>query len=86
MPRFEPKHMGDLLSRWDELWATTGGEPYPASVRGEILDLVVQSKRLLQFDAIGDGYMMQAANFLNQGNLRQSLANLKLALDSYLPN
>jgi hypothetical protein len=63
--RFEPKHRGDLRTRWDELWATTGGEPYPASVRGEVLDLVRHSRCLLQFDAIGDGYMMRAANFLN---------------------
>jgi hypothetical protein len=87
VPRFEPKHMGDLRTRWDELWAKTARAPdYPRGLGVEVLDLITQSKSILQFDAIGNGCVMQAVGLLNQGNLRQSLAHLKLAYDSYLPS
>jgi hypothetical protein len=85
--RFEPKHMGDLRTRFDELWARAAHAPdYPANLGAEVLDLITQSKSALQLDAIGNGFVMQAVGSLNQGDLRLSLAKLKLAYESYLPS
>jgi hypothetical protein len=85
MTSFEPQHMGDLRSRHAALWLKSARTPYPDGLWEEVLDLIVQSKKILQFDAIGAGFVMQAVGFLNDGKLRQSLASMKLAYDSYLP-
>ena len=87
MTAFEPKHMGDSRTRFDALWIRVAESPTPTEkLRTAVLDLITQSTNLLQFDAIGKGFVMQAVNFLNQGNLRQCLANMKFALDSYQPS
>jgi hypothetical protein len=83
---FQPKHMGDIRTYFDELWERTGNVPgYSDGLRGEVFNLIAQSERILQFDPLGKQYVTEATGILYAGNARIALAKFKLALDSYLP-
>jgi hypothetical protein len=60
---FVPKNMDDLRMRFAELWLKSAHTPYPDSPLADVLDLIAQLRSVLQFDAVGDGYVMQAVNF-----------------------
>jgi hypothetical protein len=71
-----PRNLGDLRTRFAALWLESAHTPYPDSIRADVLELITASKPLLDVDAIGEGYMMQAVNFLNHGNFRFSAAHM----------
>jgi len=83
---FEPRHMGDLRKRLDELASEVEDGGHSEIVRGHILVLITKSELLLHYDPLGTMYMLEAVNFLHEGDLRACLDRFKFALDSFLPN